>query len=369
MRRPPFPSRLSLPALGTLTVLALLGACSRQETPPTGPRTVLVQAAGEGQQSAPLYSGEVRARHEFDLAFRVSGKIAARLVDVGAEVRTGQPLARLDPADLQLAASAAAAQLASAESEHATARAERERYAGLLGKNFVSPSAFETRDNAANAARARLDQARAQARISGNQASYGTLSSESAAVVTAVLAEAGQVVTAGQPVLRLARPEQKEVAIAVPEGRVAELRASKQFTVNLWAAPKTAIRGELRELAPAADPQTRSYTARIRLIDPPPGVQLGMTASVRLADGDTPGKGLLLPLPAVIDQGQGPRVRVVVDGKVVSRPVAIARFEENGVRIASGLQPGELVVIAGAARLAEGEAVQPKTATPPAQQR
>ncbi|WP_371324305.1 efflux RND transporter periplasmic adaptor subunit [Dechloromonas sp. ZY10] len=364
-----FPSRLLLPALGTLILLPLFGGCTRQEAPPSGPRTVLVQAAGEEQQSISLYSGEIRARHEFDLAFRVGGKIAARLVDAGAEVRPGQPLARLDPADLQLAASAAAAQLASAESEHATARAERERYAGLLSKNFVSPSAFETRDNAANAARARLDQARAQARISGNQASYGSLSSEAPAVVTAVLAEAGQVVAAGQPVLRLARPEQKEVAIAVPEGRVAELRASKQFTVNLWANPKISLRGELRELAPAADPQTRSYAARIRLIDPPPEVSLGMTASVRVSAAGQPGAGLLLPLPAVINQGQGAIVRVVVAGKVVSRPVTVAAYEENGVRIASGLQPGELVVIAGAARLAEGEAVEPKTATPPAQQR
>ncbi len=356
-------------ALGMLVLAALLGACSRQEAAPQAIRTVLVQPADSGPDAATLYSGEIRARHEFDLGFRVGGKLAARLVDAGAEVRPGQPLARLDPADLQLAANAAAAQLASAESENATARAERERYAGLLSKNFVSPSAFEIRDNAANAARARLDQARAQARISGNQASYGTLSSETPAIVTAVLAEAGQVVAAGQPVLRLARPEQKEIAIAVPEGRVAELRASKQFTVNLWADPKTAIRGELRELAPAADPQTRSYAARIRLIDPPPGVQLGMTASVRLAGSTKPGNGLLLPLPAVIDQGQGPRVRVVVDGKVVSRPVEIARFEEDGVRIAAGLQAGELVVIAGATRLVEGETVQTRTATPPAQQR
>lgn len=355
--------------LGVLVLAALLGACSPQEIAPPVARIVLVQAVGNAQEATALYSGEVRARHEFDLAFRVGGKVAARLVDAGAEVRPGQPLARLDPADLQLAASAAAAQLASAESENATARAERERYAGLLSRNFVSPSAFETRDNAANAAHARLDQARAQARISSNQASYGTLSSETPAIVTAVLAEAGQVVTAGQPVLRLARPEQKEIAIAVPEGRVAELRTSKQFTVNLWADPKTAIRGELRELAPAADPQTRSYAARIRLIDPPPGVQLGMTASVRLAGSTTPGNGLLLPLPAVIDQGQGPRVQVVVDGKVVSRPVEIARFEEDGVRIAAGLQAGELVVIAGATRLVEGETVQTRTATPPAQQR
>lgn len=356
--------------LGALTLAAALAACSRQDAPPSPTRTVLVQPAGEQAGGQSLYAGEIRARHEVDLAFRVGGKLAARLVDAGAKVQAGQVLARLDPADLRLAAEAAAAQLASAESEYATARAERERYAGLLARNFVSPSAFETREHAANAARARLEQARAQARISGNQAAYGSLSSEHPAVVTAVLAEAGQVLAAGQPVLRLARPEQKEVAIAIPESRLAEVKQARKITVDLWAKPEITVRGELRELAAAADPQTRSYAARIRLIDPPPEVGLGMTARVRIErDAAASGDGLLLPLSAVFDPGTGPQVRLVVDGKIRTRPVEVQRFEEDGVRIARGVQAGDLVVISGAPRLAEGEAVQPKTATPPAQQR
>lgn len=360
--------RRPLPLLGLAALLLpALSACNRSEAPPPAPRVVLVQPAVPAGAGAAVYTGEVRARHETDLAFRVGGKIAARLVDVGAEVKPGQPLARLDPADLALAAQAARAQLAAAESDFATARAERERYAGLLERKFVSPTAFEARDNALNAARGRLEQARAQSSLSGNQASYGQLSSERAGVVTAVLAEAGQVVAAGQPVLRVARPEEKEVAIAVPESRVAELRRAKTLAVDLWAEGKTRLRGELRELAPAADTSTRTYAARIRIIDAPPETGLGMTARVLV---DAPADdSVLVPLAAVIDLGQGPRVRLVEQGKVISRPVQVARFREDGAVLASGVAPGETVVAAGATRLVDGEAVTARPVTPPERQR
>src|SRR5574343_1821228 len=137
-----------------LATSALLAGCHAGDPPPPPQRTVLVQEAGSATTSSGIYTGEIRARHEVDLAFRVGGKIAARLVDVGAEIKAGQPLARLDPTDLQLAANSARAQLAAAESEQATARAERERYAGLLAKRFVSQAAFDAKDNALNSAQA-----------------------------------------------------------------------------------------------------------------------------------------------------------------------------------------------------------------------
>jgi RND family efflux transporter MFP subunit len=317
--------------------------------------------------SSGIYTGEIRARHEVDLSFRVGGKIAARLVDAGAEIKAGQPLARLDPADLELAASAARAQLAAAESEFATAKAERERYAGLLAKKFVSQAAFDAKDNALNGALARLEQARSQSRISGNQAAYGTLSSEFPAVVTSIVADSGQVVGAGQAVLRVARPEEKEVAIAIPESRLAELKGAKNLAVSLWADAKLALRGELRELSPAADPATRTYAARISIVNPPPDVRLGMTA--RVAVSSKVEAGLLVPLSAVIDLGQGPLVRVVKDGKVVSRPIQVARFREDGVALSGGLDAGEMVIISGAGRLVDGQEVQARQATPPDRQR
>ena len=359
--------KIALPASLLLGAALLLGGCKAGDPPAAAQRIVLVQPVASTEANAGIYTGEIRARYEFDLAFRVAGKLAARLVDAGAEIKAGQPLAKLDPADLELAASAARAQLAAAESDFATARAERERYAGLLGKKFVSQAAFEAKENTFNSAQARLDQARSQARISGNQASYGTLSSEFPAVVTAVLADAGQVLGAGQPVFRLARPEEKEVLIAVPESRLGELRAAKTLAVNLWAEPKINMRGELRELSPAADPATRTYAARIRIHNPPPEVRLGMTARVAL---NTSGESsLLVPLAAVVDQGQGPLVWVVSDGKANPRPVKVAQFGELGATISEGLQAGELVIVTGSSKLVAGQAVEAKNAPLPAEQR
>ena len=362
---------MSLPtplrALFVLGFAASLAACSNPEAPPDTARTVLVQPAVRGSSGPGVYTGEVRARHEVDIAFRVAGKLASRLVDSGAEIKAGQPLARLDPADLQLAAASAKAQLGAAESEFSTARAERERYAGLLARKFVSQAAFDARENTFKAAQGRLEQARAQSQISTNQAGYGTLSSEYPAVVTAVLADAGQVLAAGQAVFRIARPEEKEVAIAIPEGRVGEIKAAKSIAVNLWADANLKLEGELRELSAAADPATRTYAARIRIKNPPPEVRLGMTARVALNDvAEAP---LLVPLGAVLNPGQGPVVWVAADGKATPRPVQVSQFREDGAVIVGGLQAGELVIISGSNKLLAGQSVTPKTVTPPNGQR
>lgn len=350
------------------TCLALaLSACSNGEAPaPLAPK-VLVQPAGASSPGVTVYTGEIRARHEVDLSFRVGGKIAARLVDSGMTVKAGQTLARLDPADLQLSRQAADAQVAAAESEFTTASAERSRYADLLAKRFVSQAAFDAKENAFRSTQARLEQARAQSRISGNQAGYGTLVAEHEGVITAVLADAGQVVSAGQAIFRLARPEEKEVAIAIPEGRLAELKAARQIAVNLWAQPDLVMAGEIRELAAAADPATRTYAARIRLVDPAPAAQLGMTARVIL--GAPSGAAIVVPLTAVVDHGKGPQVWVVADGKVTIRPVEVAAFREDGAAIASGLKAGEMVILTGQRRLVDGQAVQAQPATPPDRQR
>ena len=356
-----------LPTILLLGTALLLPGCGAEAPPVAARRVVLVQSAAVAGPNTGFYTGEIRARHEFDLAFRVGGKLAARLVDAGAEVKAGQPLARLDPADLQLAADAARAQLAAAESDLTTARAERDRYAGLVAKKFVSQAAFEAKENALNSARARLEQARSQSQISVNQATYGTLSSEFPAIVTAVLADPGQVLSAGQAVFRLARPEEKEVAIAVPESRLAELKTAKQLVVGLWAEPTTMMRGKLRELSPAADPATRTYAARIRILDPSPDVKLGMTARVALDTGAA--ASLLVPLAAVVDAGKGPVVWIVSAGKASPRPVRISRFQEDGAAVSEGLQAGELVVITGAGKLVDGQEVEAKITPPPAQQR
>lgn len=351
----------------TLALAAVMAGCSSSDAPNAVTPGVLVQTVSRATSSGNSYTGEIRARHEFDVAFRVGGKISTRLVDAGAEIKAGQALARLDPADLELSASSAQAQLAAAESDFATARAERERYAGLVKQKFVSGALFDAKDNAFNSARARLAQAQAQTKISANQTAYATLSSDKAAIVTAVLADAGQVVSAGQTVMRLARPEEKEVAIAIPEGKLAALKSSSHVTVNLWADPKIIIQGRIREIAPAADAATRTFLVRIQLIDPPPSLQLGMTARVAL--GETQAAPLIVPLTAVTDRGQGPQVWVVEAGKATPRRVQVAQFREDGAAIGSGIKEGEQIIISGLNRLTPGLAVTARAAAAPEQQR
>lgn len=352
-----------MPRIRLLLFLALLtglAACRPNADSSNAARTVLVTTvSSQSPVPAMVLNGEVRARHEVDLAFRVGGKIVARLVDAGAQVKAGTPLARLDPADLQLAAQAARAQLAAAESDATTARAERDRYAGLLEKKFISQAAFDARDNAAKAAAARLTQARAQFAVSGNQLSYGSLLADRDGVVTQVFADAGQVVAAGQLVLRLAQPGELEVAVAVPEGRMAAFKTAKSLAVSLWSAPQLKLAGELRELSPAADAATRTYAARIRILNPSPEVQLGMTARVQ-ASAESDAAALVVPASAIVDQGQGPAVWRVVDGRLKRQPVTVAQFREDGVLLAGGLKGGETIVVAGAHRLAEGQAVKPQ---------
>lgn len=353
--------------LAALIASVLLVGCGTSEPPPASTPTVMVQSATRAPATGSSYSGEIRARHEFDVAFRVGGKITSRLVDTGAEVKAGQALAHLDPADLELNAAAARAQLAAAESDFATARAERDRYTGLVKQKFVSSTAFEAKDNAFNAARARLAQAQTQSKITGNQASYGTLISDKPAIVTAVLVDAGQVVSAGQAVMRLARPEEKEVAIAVPESRLAALKAAQNVTVNLWADPKIFAQGKVREIAPAADAATRTFLVRINLTNPAPEIQLGMTA--RVIFGEVQSQPLVVPLGAIMDRGQGPQLWLVKDGKAIPRAVQLGQFREDGATIASGLNEGELVIISGLNQLTNGMAVTPRPAVAPEKQR
>lgn len=353
--------------LGLILFTIFAGGCRESDTSTPKKRTVLVQIADGAQNQGVSYPAEVRARHETDLAFRVGGKIQSRLVDPGAIVKPGQPLAVLDPADLRLATQAAAAQLSAAESDARTALAERNRHAELLARKFISQTAFELKENALQAARGRLEQARSQHQISTHQGNYGTLSSDFAGVVSAVLAEAGQVVAAGQPVVRIARPEDKEILIAVPESRLGEFRAAREFTVNTWTEPKIVIRGTLRELSPVADPATRTYAARIHLIDPPASLQLGMSARASLAGQQ--GDAVSVALAAVTDQGQGPFVWTIVAGQVVRTPVEVAGFSGKDALIRKGLKVGDVVVAAGVSRLTEGESVLTETLPSPTEQR
>lgn len=330
-----------LPAI--VLVAVALAACG--EAPPPPPaipivKTLVVGAAAGG--TARSYSGEVRARRETTLAFRVGGKLVERLVDVGAVVAAGQPLARLDAIDLQL-------QAGQSDAQRALAEADALRYRDLHQRNFVSRSALDARETT-------LKAADAQAALAKNQATYAGLRADKAGVIAQVLAEPGQVVSAGQGVFRLAEAGETEIAISVPETQLAGLKPGAAAEVTLWAGGAP-LKGRLRELAPAADAATRTYAARVSLINASPAPALGLTATVRFVQ---PGAAALaVPLAAVFQQGGGHAVWIVDAGDSVAlRPVTVAAYGDDGATIVEGLVVGERIVAAGVHKLTAGQKVR-----------
>ena len=296
--------------------------------------------------SGNTYSGEIRARYETQLGFRVGGKVIERLVDAGAQVKAGQVLMRLDPGDAGL-------QLGSAEAQYQLAEADMKRYRDLRGKGFVSQSALDAKEAALRAAAA-------QAGLARNQSAYATLHADRAGVIAATLAEVGQVIGAGQPVLRLAQHGEREVAIAIPESQLANLKVGAAAEIMLLTDNNAdaLLAGRLRELAPVADPASRTYAARVTLIQSSPDVALGMTARVRLT-ANKKSDGLLIPLTAIFQQGKQAAVWIVAADRTLSlRPVQVAAYRDDGAVIASGLAEGERIVSNGVHRLAAGEKIR-----------
>ena len=346
--------------IAVLAAVLVLAACARQpeqKAEEVRPVRVLKIGATPATRSFEL-AGEVRARHETRLAFRVGGKIVARLVDIGAIVRPGQPIARLDASDFALAAASARAQVASAEAERDLAAADHGRYKELREKNFISRAEYERRANALSTTQARLEALRAQYRQAANQAAYAVLAADTAGVITALEAEAGQVVTPGQTVARLARQGDKEIAIAVPESQREFIEHATDFSVTLSALAGKSWKGRLRELSPAADPVTRTYAARVTVLDAGGDVEWGMSARVTaLANGGE--AKIEVPVAALYARGDQPQVFVVNgEGTVKPRAVQTAGIAGERVVIASGLNPGDLVVAAGAQLLRPGQRVR-----------
>ena len=355
--------------MSTHTVLAavlasgLLAACSKPEPVAEVPRPVMAHTLAPAQVApVAFYTGEVRARYESDLAFRIGGKVVERRVDVGAVVKPGDVLARLDPADAGLNAEAAQAQLAAADNELAYARAELLRYRDLVARNFVSRSVLDAKETAFRSASARVEQARAQAGVAGRQAGYTRLVADQPGVVTAVFAEVGQVVKDATVVMKLAREGEREVLIAVPETRIAELKKAGRVEVRLWTQPDVALAGRVREIAPSADAATRTYAVRVSIVDPLPALQLGMTANVVLADAAASAGGLLVPITAVFEHGGASAVWVMqAEGELVKpvlRKVTVRQYREDGALISAGLAAGETIAAAGVHKIVAGQALR-----------
>lgn len=355
---------LALPILLPLLLSALLSACSKpaQPAPEVRPvRTLTLAAAAVG--SSAEFSGDVRPRYESRLGFRVGGKISARKVDVGSVVTRGTVLMQLDPQDLRLGQAQAQAALRAAETTSELAQAELKRYQGLRAQNFVSQAVLDEKVAAARSSQATVESSRAALREQSNQAGYANLVSDTDGVVTAIDAEVGQVVAAGTPVVRVARTDEKEVVIGVPEDQVEALRKVSEVKVKLWADPNASIAGRIREVSPMADPATRTYTVKVAM-PAREDVRLGMTAVVQLlhrAAGPNASQ-LRVPTSALYQEKGVTSVWVVDDGVVRLRPVQVGGVVGNDVVLASGVQAGQVVVTAGVNLLRDGQRVKILTA-------
>ena len=353
-------SKWSRSALALLLV-ATVGACKDEaKVAPEIVRPVKVAVVAEQARGrALIYSGVVRPRIESDLGFRVPGKIVERTINVGDPVKVDQVIARLDDADLVLAENSARAAVAAARSRRDVAKDNLDRGKVLLPKVIISQAAYDTRHNEFDAAVSALDAAEAQLRQASNAVGYAALKADKAGIVTAVLGEPGQVVSAGQPVIRLAQAGETEIAVFVPEQDSGQLAIGQQAKISLWAGPRMSFEGRIREIAGQADPASRTYAVRITVSGSPPIMRLGMTASVTLRIDDE-SAAMVVPLTA-LTESEGSSVVFVVDpaSKTVRKiEVTVAGLADESVRIAKGLHPGDLVVTAGVQFLRDGMRVR-----------
>ncbi|PTB20618.1 efflux RND transporter periplasmic adaptor subunit [Trinickia symbiotica] len=352
--------RLATSAVVTALPLALAACGAKAPSDPRTEaplvRTAIVQSAIPASRS---FTGTVAARVQSDLGFRVSGKVLERLVDAGQTVKRGQPLMRLDPIDLKLAAQARQDAVTAARARAQQTAQDEERYRDLRGTGAISASAYDQVKAAADAAKAQLSAAEADADVARNATRYAELVADGDGVVMETLAEPGQVVSAGQPVVRLAHAGRREAVIQLPEtlrpviGSVAQ---AALFGNGGASEPAT-----LRQLSDAADPRTRTFEARYVLQGALANAPLGATVTIQIPDARSPAEGgLQVPIGALLDAGKGPGVWVVngEPAKVAWRPVTVEHLDDDNVRLSGQLKQGERVVALGAQLLREGEQVR-----------
>jgi RND family efflux transporter MFP subunit len=344
-----------LQPFGLLAAGLLLAGCEANTAPaPRAERPVQVQrVAFESREVAREFVGVVRARYETDLGFRVAGKIVARVVNVGDLVRAGDVVAHLDPRDLKLQLESAEAELAAATSNLAQATADLARYTTLRERGYASVADFDRKKATRDEAEGRLERAKRSLELAGNQLAYADLKADADGVITATLAEPGQVVAIGQAVARLAHRGEKEAAVALPEGWLGEARKSAA-TVRLWSDRDRNFSAHLRELSPQADPATRTYAARFTIDRADDTVAFGMTATVTLSHA-ADARVARLPLSAILNRGTGPSVYLIDDSSALQlRPVTVASFTEDAALVTAGLSDGDKVVTLGVQKLEAG---------------
>jgi RND family efflux transporter MFP subunit len=340
-------------------VVALAACDSTTAQQPIPARPVLAASVRyEARVANRSFVGTIRPRIESDLGFRVAGKVLRRLVEVGALVNAGQPLATLDEVDLNLQAEQAQAELSAATGVLAQASAAESRSKELRQKGWSTDAQLDQAKAAADEARARLNRAQRSVELTKNSLSYATLVADAPGVVTATLIEPGQVVASGQAAIRVARLDEKEVAVAIPETLLARAK-SGEARVSIWSEPDRQYVAKLRELAPSADPATRTYLAKFSMPGAGDEVQLGMTATLVLSD-DASERIARLPLSALFDQGGGPSVYVVdrETGAITLKQVTVNAYESKDVLISDGVDEGASVVTVGVQKLDPAQKVR-----------
>ncbi|MFT4096919.1 MAG: efflux RND transporter periplasmic adaptor subunit [Rhodoblastus sp.] len=317
--------------------------------------TAVVHFAPE--QASRTFMATIKPRVEADQGFRVAGKVAARLVEAGRLVKAGEALARLDDADLKLQKEQAEAELTASRVAMEQTSADEARGAELLAKGWTARAVHDRQRAAAEESRGRNRRAQRALDLANNALAYATLRADADGVVTATLIEPGQVVAAGQAAIRVARTDEKEAAVALPEAFISRARDG-EARVTLWSDPKQAYRATLRELSPVADPSTRTFAARFSLPDADARVALGMSATLTIA-APASEQVARVPSAALFDQGRGPSLWVVgEDGATMLKPVAVLRYEGADALVTSGVAEGERVVTLGVQKLSPGERVR-----------
>jgi RND family efflux transporter MFP subunit len=349
--------RVLVPALAIVLGLAVILLAPLAEGAETAQVVLGITVHPEPETAPYTLPGTIRARIESDLGFRVGGKVMRRLVDSGQTVTAGQVLAELDPADLDLQLRQARADLASAATARATALSEMARVATLHRGGWSTGSDYDRQKATADDAQSKFDRAQQAVTLAERARDYNTLRADADGVITATAAEPGQVVAAGQTVFRLARLDEREAAVAVPEALVDAARTGSA-SVTVWAVPGRVYAAKLRELSPNADAATRTYAARFSLPGADSAVLLGMTATVTIARESR--LVTRVPMTAILDSGHGPTVYVVDSqtGTLALRPVTLAGFSGDQAIVTSGLQEGETIVAIGVQKLDAGEHVR-----------
>lgn len=343
------------PAAGLLT-LALAACSSSQADPRLQAPLVRTATLEQGISNERAFSGVVSARVQSSLGFRVAGKITERLVDAGQTVHKGQPLMRMDRTDFAHANVASTGVVEAARATAIQAAADEKRLRGLVSAGAISASAYDQAKAAADAAAARLRAAEAQANVAADELDYSVLTADADGTVVDTLAEPGQVVSAGQPVIHLAHAGPREALISLPETVRPALGSTARAAV--FGAEGETGSARLRLLSDAADPATRTFEARFVLDGSAANAPLGATVTIYLPDESL--KGSRIPIAAIYDNGKGPGVWIV-QGKlptVTWRPVALASLGDETATVKSGIQPNDRFVSLGAHYLHEGEQVR-----------